>query len=190
MKNIEWLKERLAYYEREVDYGQYEIKTPERHNAVGKVDAINKINEFINEMGNNDEAIKVGIDLKMFADLGSAENEHTTVVPSEMETTSRTVSKKEIVEIPQFVADWILINKNIEIDYAFKLIKNRAEAGTADDFDKWVKKNKNLFAHAFVAGYTIEQPKLLTVIVKDYDKTIMTKKLPEDEVNKMMEGME
>lgn len=39
-------------------------------------------------------------------------------------------------------------------------------------------------------NYTIEQPKLLTVIVKDYDETIMSKQLPEDEVNKMMEGFE
>ncbi|MGB3160933.1 MAG: hypothetical protein WBA84_06760 [Carnobacterium sp.] len=34
-----------------------------------------------------------------------------------------------------------------------------------------------------------EEPKLLTVIVKSYDKTIMNKQMPEDEVNKMMEGL-
>lgn len=55
----------------------------------------------------------------------------------------------------------------------------------------WLNSEENLetFANAW-RGYTIEQPKLLTVIVKDYDKTIMTKQLPEDEVNKMMEGLE
>ena len=55
-KDKEWLKERLTYYKREVNFEQYEIDTPERYNSVGKLDAINEMKEFVEEM---DEPEKV-----------------------------------------------------------------------------------------------------------------------------------
>lgn len=115
----------------------------------------------------------------------------------EPEITDSTVFKKEIV-VPQFVADFISEYKEKRMNI-YGIIKDGVENpyGENEEISEWLNSphnqgeeyNQNIFARAWLDGYAIEQPKLLTVIVKDYDKTIMSKQLPEDEVNKMMEGI-
>lgn len=117
------------------------------------------------------------------------------VIPSKMETTTPTVSKKEIVEVPKFVADWIEKRKD-DFKSSYDAVIYLESCGWDDEAHveykvyEWLPENLLTFCKAWELGYTIEQPKLLTVIVKDYDKTIMSKQLPEDEVNKMMGGLE
>lgn len=93
---------------------------------------------------------------------------------------------KELPVIPQFVADWIReckINKhNLYGVYHFA----PSEVSNWGFNDRTKKERTNLIARAWLDGYAIEQPKLLTVIVKDYDKTIMSKQMTEDEAEKMM----
>lgn len=90
---------------------------------------------------------------------------------------SRLPEEKELPVIPQFVADWIEINKNIEIDYAFELIKSRAKSGKLDEFDNWVNKNKKMFALAFVAGYAIEKEPKYVVKVRDQNSWLYLKSM-------------
>lgn len=103
------------------------------------------------------------------------------------------IKKTELPVIPQFVADWIEITKKSR--WGILMLFDTSEMPN-EEVDCWLTntedgpRNSELAARAWLDGYAIEQPKLLTIIVKDYDKTIMTKKLPEDEVNKMMEGLE
>lgn len=101
----------------------------------------------------------------------------------EPEITDPTISKKETVVIPQFVAQYI---DSVRREGA-TLLGSMDYFLNSKEIKSWMRANQELFAKAWLDGYTIEQPKLLTVIVKDYDKTIMTKQMPEDEINKMME---
>ena len=105
-----------------------------------------------------------------------------------------TINKK-LPEVPQFVADWIEKRKD-DFKYSYDAVTYLEscvwydEAHVEYEVYEWLPENLLTFCKAWELGYTIEPPKLLTVIVKDYDKTIMTKKIPVDEVNKMMEGLE
>lgn len=89
------------------------------------------------------------------------------------------LDEPEKVVIPKFVADWIEFCKKNEASLA--------ECLTAMNIDHqrafyWLNSNRSdmeeIVARAWLDGYTIEKPKLLTVIVKSYDKTIMTKQMP------------
>lgn len=108
------------------------------------------------------------------------------------------LDEPEKVVIPRFVADYIEKDKKRELGSTVwhglcGLSSSEWDWDEPKNVYRWVfeyRDNVDLFARAYLNGYTIEQPKLLTVIVKDYDKTIMTKQMPENEVNKMMEGME
>lgn len=87
------------------------------------------------------------------------------------------LDQPEVPVIPQFVADWYEINKNIEIDYAFELIKSRAKSGKLDEFDNWVNKNKKMFALAFVAGYAIEKEPKYVVKINDQGSWLYLKSM-------------
>lgn len=97
------------------------------------------------------------------------------------------LDEPEQVVVPQFVAEWIeYCKKHGESISGCLALFN-------PDYDKafdWINANRffneNTIARAWIDGYTIEQPKILTITVKDCDKTIATKKVPEDEANKMM----
>lgn len=95
---------------------------------------------------------------------------------------------KELPVIPQFVADWI--EKCKDGDYNLFGVFDYAEGEVKDwIFNEGIKNKKiNLVARAWLDGYTIEPPKTLQVIVKNYDDTVFTTELPEDEAMKLIEG--
>ena len=102
------------------------------------------------------------------------------------------LDEPELPVVPKWFADFI--EERLESTSDGDLVMDLWVIYYHGDFPvkhyNWLRNNKELATRAILDGYTIEQPKLLTVIVKDYDKTIMSKQLPEDEVNKMMEGLE
>lgn len=107
----------------------------------------------------------------------------------EPEITDPTISKKETVEVPQFVANHIEYNKerkwNIR-DVFYDVITDEHLNG---DIDKWIENNPEKFSRAWLDGYTIEPPKTLQVIIKNYDSTVYTTDIPEDEAMKLIEGL-
>lgn len=102
------------------------------------------------------------------------------------------LDEPEKVVVPQFVGDWFEENKEYLETSVYGLCLD-VHVGLQNEMTNWVNYSENKPIETIFRmkdGYAIEKPKLLTVIVKDYDKTIMSKQLPEDEVNKMMEGLE
>ena len=103
-----------------------------------------------------------------------AENERTT----------------QLVEVPQFVADRIEEYKEIQFGISLIFMINRQ---IDDDvrFSKWLSSDKDnceLVCRSFLDGYTIEPPKTLQVIVKNYDNTVYKTEIPEDEAMKLIDG--
>lgn len=159
-----------------------------------KQDKIGEVIFKMNELGM--------IDSLDFAELINMVNDNLIILEEKTEFKNKTIittdgllwnwrerNEPTLPVIPQFVADWI---EHLKKDkswlslYGALNYSDRVQGETKN----WLSTNNSeLFARAWLDGYTIEQPKLLTVIVKDYDKTIMSKQLPEDEVNKMMEGL-
>ncbi|ALV21045.1 DUF1642 domain-containing protein [Carnobacterium antarcticum] len=114
---------------------------------------------------------------------------------SEITEEQATLSKKEIVEVPQFVADWHEENKHDILEYKFRKI----ERHECEEVRNWynnckgrhpnpVSNAQETIAKMDLYGYTIEPPKTLQVIVKNYDSTVFTTELPEDEAMKLIEG--
>lgn len=101
------------------------------------------------------------------------------------------LDEPEKVVIPEWFADFIeeRLESTSDGDLVMDLWLVYYHGDFAAEHFSWLRNNKELATRAILDGYTIEKPKLLTVTVKDCDKTIMTKQLPEDEVNKMMEGL-
>lgn len=103
------------------------------------------------------------------------------------------LEEPEKVVVPDFVANWFERNKD-DLEYqVYSLVVDSWQGRNNKKLEDWLQNKdtkpiETLFKMKH--GYTIEQPKLLTVIVKDSDETVMTKQLSEDEVNKMMEGLE
>lgn len=106
----------------------------------------------------------------------------------EPEITDPTISKKETVELPRFVADWIeYIKENRSWLSLYGVL--RFSIRTNQEMKEWIlKDNSELFSKAWLDGYTIEAPKNLQVIIKNYDDTVFTTELPEDEAMKLIEG--
>lgn len=99
------------------------------------------------------------------------------------------LDEPELPVIPQFVADHIEHCKTRYKRLNVALSESH-ETMMMEHMDISIVEANEVYARAWLDGYTIEQPKLLTVIVKDYETTIMIKQMPEDEVKKMMEGLE
>lgn len=121
----------------------------------------------------------------------------------EPEITDPTISKKETVEIPQFVADFIKSNKRREnglwsVISRINKISDSPLSSNELEIIEWVygsnvKADKmyarqEIIALAWLDGYTISPPKTLQVIVKNYDSTVYTTEIPEDEAMKLIEG--
>lgn len=115
----------------------------------------------------------------------------------EPEITDPTISKKENVEIPQFVADYLEKLKGWDDDaYCYEEDNSMSLLSALDldtfGLDEKVKnyliENSETFARAWLDDYTIEPQKTLQVIVKNYDSTVFTTELPEDEAMKLIEG--
>lgn len=96
------------------------------------------------------------------------------------------ISKPELPVIPKFVADWIIEYKEI---YDTREIIYQLDSTLVNlDVDMWIESNFEKFYRAWLLGYTIEPQKNLQVIVKNYDSTVYTTELPEDEAMKLIEG--
>ena len=77
------------------------------------------------------------------------------------------------VMIPRFIADWIVQAK--EDGYNIAGAINEAPRGTVDD---WLElENVDIFAEAWVNGYTVEKEKRYTVKMKGTDKEFTMFKL-------------
>lgn len=77
------------------------------------------------------------------------------------------------VEIPRFIADWIVQAK--EDGYNIAGAINEAPRGAVDD---WLElENVDIFAEAWINGYTIEKEKRYTVKIKGMDKEFTMFKL-------------
>lgn len=77
------------------------------------------------------------------------------------------------VMIPRFIADWIVQAK--EDGYNIAGAINEAPRGAVDD---WLElENVDIFAEAWINGYTIEKEKRYTVKMKGMDKKFMMFKL-------------
>lgn len=109
-----------------------------------------------------------------------------------------TSNKNKLVEVPQFVADWIEGIKSGEIptvatggdDLIFEICQQFYEETLPKELRNWFEHNVNshVFYNAVLYGYTIEPPKTLQVIVKKYDSTVFKTDIPEDEAMKLIEG--
>ncbi|MGQ7338076.1 DUF1642 domain-containing protein [Streptococcus suis] len=76
------------------------------------------------------------------------------------------IHEPQKVVVPKFVATWIKHCKqsNLDLDHAMRYTRvNNAETGV----EEWIYENQDLFARAWLDGYTIEQEKLYTVEVPD-----------------------
>lgn len=98
------------------------------------------------------------------------------------------IKKTELPVIPQFVADHIKYFKEDTLTLGDALDTHYEDNRKMHTwlYENIEARNDEVFARAWLYGYTIEQPKLLTITVKDCDKTIATKQVPEDKANKMM----
>lgn len=77
------------------------------------------------------------------------------------------------VMIPRFIADWIVQAKEDEYNIAGAI--NEAPRGAVDD---WLElENVDIFAEAWINGYTIEKEKRYTVKMKGMDKEFTMFKL-------------
>lgn len=77
------------------------------------------------------------------------------------------------VMIPRFIADWIVQAK--EDGYNIAGAINEAPRGAVDD---WLElENVDIFAEAWINGYTVEKEKLYTVKMKGMDKEFTIFKL-------------
>lgn len=98
------------------------------------------------------------------------------------------LKETQLVEVPQFIADYLERCKN----YGHNLYG--VYQFTPDEVSQWIFDDKykaeriDLIARAWLSGYTIEPPKTLQVIVKNYDSTVYKTELPEDEAMKLIEG--
>lgn len=114
------------------------------------------------------------------------------------ELTKNGLNKNKLVEVPQFVDDWIRGIKSGEIsesgtgeeDLIFEICQQYYEETLPEELSKWFSHNVDsyIFYRAVLDGYTIEPPKTLQVIVKNYDSTVYKTELPEDEAMKLIEG--
>lgn len=94
-------------------------------------------------------------------------------------------------EVPQFVADWYEKNKFYLEENVDSLIRNSRNSDERRPIVKWMLDKTNRPIETLIRmkeGYTIEPPKTLQVIVKNYDSTVYKKELPEDEAMKLIEG--
>ena len=77
------------------------------------------------------------------------------------------------VMIPRFIADWIVQAKGDGYNIAGAI--NEAPRGVVDD---WLElENVDIFAEAWINGYTVEKEKLYTVKMKGMDKEFTIFKL-------------
>lgn len=77
------------------------------------------------------------------------------------------------VQIPQFVADWLKKNDWREdtsgeqsVFDVFDNLKNDSKNGYYKDVKRWIDENGDLFARAWLDGYTIEEERRYLVKVK------------------------
>ena len=83
------------------------------------------------------------------------------------------LDKPQKVMIPRFIADWIVQAK--EDGYNIAGAINEAPRGAVDD---WLElENVDIFAEAWINGYTIEKEKRYTVKMKGMDKEFTMFKL-------------
>lgn len=103
-----------------------------------------------------------------------AENERTT----------------EIVEVPQMIGAYIKKErvKDTLGNIAEEIYNSEESWSNLSEEYKWMRLNFTLFSRAWLYGYTIEPPKTLQVIFKNYDSTVYKTDIPEDEAMKLIEG--
>lgn len=134
---------------------------------------------------------EIAVDLDNLCWNGKLSNRDTKNIKDRLNCLVDQQDEPEKVVVPEWFADFIeeRLESTSDGDLVMDLWLVYYHGDFAAKHFSWLRNNKELATRAILDGYTIEQPKMLTVTVKDYDKTIMTKQLPEDEVNKMMEGL-
>lgn len=83
------------------------------------------------------------------------------------------LNKPEKVTIPQFVADWLKENDLREetlgeqsVFDVFDSLKNDSKNGYYENVKRWIDENGDLFARAWLDGYTIEEERRYFVKIR------------------------
>lgn len=100
-------------------------------------------------------------------------------------------SKCGLSKIPDFVADYIEFCKKHGWTLSRAINHMSTLSTKVNDYlhvGRDSDEHQETFARAWLYGYTIERPKTLQVIVKNYDSTVYKTELPEDEAMKLIEG--
>ena len=75
------------------------------------------------------------------------------------------LDEPEKVKIPQFVADWLKLSKNIGRSL-FGAMRVFEKDGDVEKWLQWAE-NQELFARAWLDGYEVEKEKRYTVVMKE-----------------------
>ena len=88
------------------------------------------------------------------------------------------LDEPEKVTIPQFVADWLKENdlreETLGEQSIFDAVDNLAHGsknGYYSDVKRWIDENGDLFARAWLDGYTVEKEKLYKVVMPNISST-------------------
>lgn len=212
-KDKEWLKEEINKEVKNIDYplrystNEYNVRMSMIEAFKEKVDQLNEpeiteeqaltktikrddVLDRLQEIGEHNRNEWIEVILRVFGnDYGTAkyrEGYEQGVLNGIL-----TSNKKELVEVPQFVADWYEKNKDILEDNIDALVRNSRNGDERRPIVKWMLNKTNKPIETLIRmkdGYTIEPPKTLQVIVKNYDSTVYKTELPEDEAMKLIEG--
>lgn len=101
----------------------------------------------------------------------------------------QTANESKLVEIPQFVADWIETCKGYK-DNLFGVYQFAPEVVSDWIFENESKKERvDLIARVWLDGYIIAQETKMQITIKSYDKTELEIELPESEAKKLIDQL-
>lgn len=108
----------------------------------------------------------------------------------------RVVSKKDKVEVPKFVADWIEVCKEraylsdcLRGSFNYGQDNFKTEIITKDEDWLFEYDHADLVARAWLDGYEVTPETKMQITIKSYDKTELEIELPESEALELIEKL-
>ena len=110
--------------------------------------------------------------IKKYETKGEQLKEFPVVAIGDVLKNLRELDEPEKVTVPQFVADWLKENDWREetlgeqsVFDVFDNLKNDSKNGYYENVKRWIDENRDLFARAWLDGYTVEKEKKYKIVM-------------------------